>query len=87
MIHCYLAQTFTHRETSGRVGTVFLITIKKPSMEQDKEPKKKKTEDKKIKEPFPPENTPQPPQVMDTSVAPESNKDEDDSNTKNKPGK
>ena len=48
--------------------------------ENDKDDDKKRTPDeKRIREPFPPENTPQPPQVMDASKEPESEKETKDS--------
>ncbi len=42
----------------------------------------------KIREPFPPENTPEPPQVMDTSRQPESGtkENEQEANKKKSPG-
>lgn len=47
-------------------------------MEKDKN---KSDENKEVREPFPPENTPRPPQVMDASKQPESISGEDTANS------
>ncbi len=63
------------------VGHVFFDPFQKTKIMADEKNEKKKDDEKKtqdekrIREPFPPENTPQPPQVMDTSKEPESRRE------------
>ncbi|HLT74107.1 MAG TPA: hypothetical protein VKZ68_03450 [Ohtaekwangia sp.] len=50
--------------------------------EKKKDDGKKTQDEKRIREPFPPENTPEPPQIMDTSKEPGSRREKESSQSK-----